>query len=54
MTITVTQDSISEWRTQGVCKEYNDIFSCHGSTALVDLGLLYEVIRSHSDTPHNR
>jgi hypothetical protein len=25
----------------------------HGSTALVSLGLLYEVPRSHSDTPHS-
>jgi len=27
--------------------------SSHGSTALVSLGLLYEIPRSHSDTPHS-
>jgi len=54
MTITATHDRINEWRTEGGCRENNDNFSCHGSTVLVGLGLLYEVIRSHSDTPHTR
>jgi len=52
MTITATHDRINEWRTEGGYKENNDNFSCHGSTTLVGLGLLYEVPRSHSDTPH--
>ena len=36
---------VSHWR---VC-----VFFCRGSTAQVDLGLLCEVPRSHSDTPHS-
>jgi len=49
MTITATHDRINKWLTEGACRENKDIFSCHGPTALVGLGLLYEVIRSHSD-----
>ena len=54
MTIPATHDRINEWRTEGAYRENNDNFSCHVSTALGGLRLLYEVIRSHSDTPHTR
>ena len=52
MAVTTTWNRISEWPTESVCREKSDNFSGHVSTALEGLGLLFEVIRSHPDTPH--